>query len=51
MHRAPSLVERGLARLFGDDEPTTFGTGWMAGTGGAFLGVLPPLHAAADLQA
>jgi len=40
MHRAPSRVERGLARLFGDDEPTTFGTGWMAGTGGVFLGVL-----------
>ena len=40
MSRAPSRVERGLARLFGDDEPTTFGTGWMAGTGGVFLGVL-----------
>lgn len=40
MQRAPSRVERGLARLFGDDEPTTFGTGWMAGTSGVFLGVL-----------
>jgi len=40
MTRPPSAVERLLARLFGDDEPTAFGSGWMAGTSSVFVGVL-----------
>ena len=36
----PSRVERVLARVFGDAEPTAFGSGWMAGTAGVFLGML-----------
>ena len=27
-------------RVFGDSEPGHFGTGWMSGTGGVFLGAL-----------
>lgn len=40
MPRDPSGIERRLARVFGDDESTAFGSGWMAGTAGVFLGVL-----------
>lgn len=40
MPRDPSGIERRLARVFGDDEPTAFGSGWMAGTASVFLGVL-----------
>lgn len=40
MDRDPARIERGLARLFGDDEPTRFGSGWIAGTAGVFLGLL-----------
>ena len=40
MARDPARLERGLARLFGDDESTAFGSGWIAGTAGVFLGVL-----------
>jgi len=40
MGRDPSGIERRLARAFGDDEPTAFGSGWIAGTASVFLGVL-----------
>ena len=40
MPRDPSGLERRLARVFGDDESTAFGSGWMAGTASVFLGVL-----------
>ncbi len=40
MRRDRSGIERRLARVFGDDEPTAFGSGWMAGTASVFLGVL-----------
>lgn len=33
-------LERTLARLFGDAEPTGLGSGWIAGTAGVFLGGL-----------
>ena len=35
--------ERWLARIFGDAEETTFGSGWIAGTGSVFLGTLAVL--------
>lgn len=40
MPTTPSALERALRRLFGDPEPTAFGSGWMSGTGGVFLGSL-----------
>jgi sterol desaturase/sphingolipid hydroxylase (fatty acid hydroxylase superfamily) len=43
MSTTPSRLEAGLRRLFGDDEPDTFGSGWMAGTASVFLGTLAVL--------
>jgi len=43
MPAPPSLLERHLRRAFGDDDPATFGTGWMAGTASVFLGALAVL--------
>ena len=40
-------LERWLARVFGDAEATTFGSGWIAGTASVFLGVLAVLGVAA----
>jgi lathosterol oxidase len=39
----PSRLERLFARLFGDDEDTRVGTGWMSGTASVFLGGLAVL--------
>jgi len=36
----PPTLERWIARRFGDAGPKRFGSGWMAGTVGVFLGVL-----------
>jgi lathosterol oxidase len=36
----PPPLERWLRRLFGDAEGTHFGSGWMSGTAGVFLGAL-----------
>jgi sterol desaturase/sphingolipid hydroxylase (fatty acid hydroxylase superfamily) len=38
-----SRLERRLGRVFGDDEATAFGSGWMAGTSSLFLGGLAML--------
>jgi lathosterol oxidase len=35
-----TIVERRLARLFADDAPGTFGTGWISGAASVFLGAL-----------
>ncbi len=42
-----SSPERWLARLFGDAEATAFGSGWISGTAGVFLGVVAVLAVAA----
>lgn len=34
------MPERFITRIFGDRDPSGFGTGWMSGTGGVFLGAL-----------
>ena len=47
MSTPPSRLEEQLRRTFGDDDPTTFGTGWMAGTASVFLGTLAVLGALA----
>jgi len=36
---AMNLDER-VARIFGDNEPTRFGSGWMSGTTSVFLGII-----------
>jgi len=35
-----SRLERLITQVFDDTEPTTFGSGWMSGTAGVFLGAL-----------
>lgn len=40
MPQPPSRLERWLGRVFGDGGSTAFGSGWMAGTTGVFLGLL-----------
>ena len=42
-----SRLERWLARVFGDDEPTSVGSGWIAGTVSVFLGFVAVLGALA----
>lgn len=41
----PSRVERALERMFNDQQDGGFGTGWMSGTAGVFLGFLAVLGA------
>jgi lathosterol oxidase len=43
MSTPPSRLEQQLRRTFGDDDPGTFGSGWMAGTASVFLGALAVL--------
>ena len=43
MSTPPSKLEEQLRRTFGDDDPGTFGSGWMAGTASVFLGTLAVL--------
>lgn len=43
----PSGLERWLARVFDDDEPTNVGSGWMSGTASVFLGLAAVLGALA----
>ena len=33
-------LDAGVARIFDDQEPTRFGSGWISGTASVFLGVL-----------
>jgi sterol desaturase/sphingolipid hydroxylase (fatty acid hydroxylase superfamily) len=43
MSTTPSKLEARLRRVFGDDDPGTIGSGWMAGTASVFLGALAVL--------
>jgi len=38
--RSPMNLDDRVARIFGDAEPTRFGSGWMSGTISVFLGIL-----------
>lgn len=40
MSATRSRFERMITRVFDDADPAGFGTGWMSGTGGVFLGAL-----------
>src|SRR5437899_12201304 len=37
---APTALDRHLRRVFGDDEPTALGSGWVAGVGSLLGGAL-----------
>src|SRR5438128_8239961 len=37
---APTALDRHLRRIFGDDEPTGLGSGWVAGVGSLLAGAL-----------
>ena len=43
MSTTPSKLEARLRRVFGDDDPGSVGSGWMAGTASVFLGALAVL--------